>query len=366
MVLTRWLVIPFLLALTACAPALLEVPETWLSVPEMQAVAPVPRRTTDGPIRIADEFTGPKLANGDKLLTQPFAAIDSFDYSESRGEVAFSARRDQGFDIGLVSSDGSPISWVPADPADEVAVQWAPRGNKISYVLRLPGGDVIRTLHIPTAASMAVSFEGAAVHSVTWDAAAERFTVTSSTLDASPRVEVMKYSGAERKEVEPPAVTLDVELEPVAPGAILLRPRDLKYDEKLPLVLWSAADLSWSDARATLLRNARVGLVVVTREPGEELWKAVQAIPWIDATRVFVVGPFWSAGSQPAGRRAESPSLQGAREALVITTDPTLPPGRYRRMGRTVAVAPAVVQSFAAGFIADQLKRTGPTNGSSR
>jgi len=295
------------------------------------------------------------------VLTEPFAAIDSFDYSESRGEVAFSAKRAGGFDIGLVSSEGRPISWIPADPADEVAVQWAPRGNKISYVLRLPGGDVVRTLHIPTAASLAVPFDGAAVQSVTWDDAAERFSVSYSTLDASPRVEVMKYSGAERKVVEPPAVTLDVELETVAPGAVLLRPRDLKYDEKLPLVLWSATDLSWSDARAALLKNARVALVVVTREPGEELWKAVGAIPWIDATRAFLVlVERWPL------RPPSSPAAEAAGAPLVITTDPSLPPGRYRRGGRTVAVPPAVVQSFAAGFIADELKRTGPTNGSSR
>lgn len=370
---------PFLLALTACASTSYPVPQSWLSVPQAPRMRSLalddrgnvshtgerpPRRTQDGPIRIADEFVGPKLANGQKLLTEPFAAIDSFDYSESRGEVAFSAKRAGGFDIGLVSSDGSPISWVPPDPADEVAVQWAPRGNKISYVLRLPGGDVVRTLHVPTAASMAVPFDGAAVHALAWDPAAERFAVSYSTLDASDRVDVTKYSGAERKIVVPPAAELDVELEPVAPGAILLRPRDLQYDEKLPLVVWSATDLQWSDARAALLKNARVAVVVATRAPGEELWRAVKATPWIDSERLFLVGSFWSAGSEPARRRAEGPSLQ--RGTVVIASDPALPPDRYRRSGNTVAVAPAVVQSFAAGFIADQLKRTGPTNGSSR
>jgi hypothetical protein len=310
------------------------------------APAPPSRRTHDGPIRLADEFTGPKLANGEKLLTPPFAAIDSFDYSESRGEVAFSARREAGFDIGLVSSDGSPISWVPPDPADEVQVQWAPRGNKVSYVLRLAGGDVVRTLHVPTAASMAVAFEGGTVHALAWDPPAERFAVTWSTPDASDRVEVMKYSGADRKVVVPPAERLNVELEQL-PGAVLLRPRDLRYDEKLPLVLWSAEGLQWSDARAALLRQARVAVVVTTRAPSEELWRAVEATPWIDATRLFAVGGC-------------------PRDGICITTDPALPPGRYTRNGRTVTVAPAVVQSFAAGFIADQLTRTSPTNGSSR
>jgi hypothetical protein len=378
MVVKRVLVFPFLVAFTACVSTRTQVPETWLSVPQaprmrsltLDAAGKVahtpekpPRRTQDGPIRIADQFTGPKLANGEKILTEPFAAIDSFDYSESRGEVAFSARRGTGFDVGLVSSDGSPISWLPPDPSDELAVQWAPRGNKVSYVLRLGAGDVVRTLHVPTAVSMAVTFDGGAVHALAWDPAAERFAVSYSTPDASDRVEVMKYSGAERKVVVPPAERLNVELEPFG-GALLLRPRDLRYDEKLPLVVWSADDLSWSDARAALLRNARVAVVVATRAPGEELWRAVEATPWLDAKRLCLVGSFWSAGSHPARRRAESPSLQG--EPIVITTDPALPPNLYHRSGRTVTVAPAVVQSFAAGFIADQLKRTSPTNGSSR
>jgi hypothetical protein len=37
-----------------------------------------------------------------------------------------------------------------------------------------------------------------------------------------------------------------------------------------------------------------------------------------------------------------------------------------QRRDGTVAVAPAVVQSFAARFIAEELKRTGTRNGSSR
>ena len=62
-----------------------------------------------------------RIYNGDKPVTEAFAAIDSFAYSESRGEVAFSAKREGGFDIGLAASDGSKTNWVPADPADEVS-----------------------------------------------------------------------------------------------------------------------------------------------------------------------------------------------------------------------------------------------------
>jgi hypothetical protein len=304
-----------------------------------------PKAQSDGPIHLS----GGRLMNGEKALTAAFLAVDSFDFSEPRGEVVFSARRETGFDIGLVSSDGSPISWVPADPADELSVQWAPRGNKISYVLRASGGDVVRTLHIPTSATLQVPFENATIQALAWDAAAERYAVAYSTPDASERVDVLKYSGAERRTAVAPAVRLDVDVEPFAPGAILLRPRDLRYDEKLPLVVWRATDFAWSDARAALLQNARVAVAVTTGDPSQELWSRVEATPWLDTARTFVVG-------------AEA----GRDTAVEIAGEQTVPTGRYRRNRNLVSVSPAVVQSFAAGFIADQLKRTSPTNVSSR
>jgi hypothetical protein len=49
----------------------------------------------------------------------------------------------------------------------------------------------------------------------------------------------------------------------------------------------------------------------------------------------------------------------------MIVDDPALNASQYGRRGNIVTVPPAVVQSFAAGYIAAQLKRTTPTNGSS-
>lgn len=336
------------------------IPREWLSVPEaprmrtlvLDATGEVSHQPQERPRSVADgsiHLSAGRLMNGEKALTDAFLAVDSFDYSAERGEVVFSAKRGDSFDIGLVSSDGSPISWVPPDPADELDVQWAPRGNKISYVIRTSGGDVVRTLHIPTSASLPVAFENATVHALAWDRAAERYAVAYSTPDASDRVEVLRYSGAERRTAVAPAVRLDVEVEPFSPGAIVLRPRDLRYDEKLPVVIWTAADFGWSDARAALIENARVAVVVTTRTPAEELWRAVDATAWMDASRAFVVGG-----------RGESAN------ATLIVPEQSVPPGRYRRVGNLVSVSPAVVQSFAAGFIAHQLKRTSPTNGSSR
>jgi hypothetical protein len=359
--LTPLLLFPLLVAIASCQKTDFSIPSAWLSVPEparMRSLVldeqgkvshraqPAARPPSDGPIYLS----GGRLMNGEKALTDGFLAIDSFDYSEARGEVVFSAKREEtGFDIGLVSSDGSPINWAPADPADELDVQWAPRGHKVSYVLRASGGDIVRTLHIPTAATLQVPFENATIHALAWDPAAERYAVAYSTPDASDRVEVLKYSGAERRMVLPPAMRLEVEVEPFAPGAILLRPRDLRYEEKLPVVVWRASDFGWSDARAALMQNARVAVVVTTRIPSEELWRRVDATAWIEGKRAFVVG-----------------DDGGREEAIRISGEQSVPAGRYRRTGNVVAVPPAVVQSFAAGFIAEQLKRTSPTNGSSR
>jgi len=341
----------FVLVLTGCVSATRSIPTNWRDVPHAPRIRAV-QLDADGkvttalpPLRTSDvRVDNIHIVRGNHELTPAFKAIDSFDVSESRGEVAFSAKKDTNFDIGLVSTDGSPISWVPADPADEVAVQWAPRGNKISYVVRSKGGDFVRTVHIPTSATVLADFPGAKVEAFGYEPKGEKFAVAYSTPDASDRIEVMKYDGAERTFATRPAVTLDVEVESIAPEAIVLRPRDMTYNEKLPLVVWLDDEpFAWNDARAELMRTARVAIVVARRLTGQ-VWDAAKATPWIDMSRAFVVG-------------ANAPN------ATAIVGDALVKAGAIRTEGATVAVAPALVPSFAAHFIADRLKRT---NGSSQ
>ena len=340
-----------LLIAVACATAVPKIPTTWRDIPHAPRIRAV-QLDADGkvttalpPLRTTDVHVDHnRIMRGDRELTPAFKAIDSFDVSESRGEVVFSAKKDTNFDIGLVSTDGSPISWVPGDPADEVAVQWAPRGNKISYVVRSKGGDFVRTVHIPTSAQVMADFPGAKVETLAYDAKGEKFAVVYSTPDASDRIEVMKYDGAERKFATQPAVTLDVEVASIAPEAIVLRPREMTYNEKVPLVIWLDDEpFAWNDARAELMRMARVAIVITRRLTGP-VWDAAKATPWISASRAFVVG-------------ANAPN------ATAIVGDASVKSGDIRDQGAMVAVAPALVPSFAAHFIADRLKRT---NGSSR
>lgn len=358
--------IPFLVLVSGCATTLQPIPADWSGLPAAPRIRSLalgadgkvtypavlaPRRVGDN-LRVNDGM----LLNGDKVLTERFAAIDSFSFSEARGEVAFSARRKDNFDVGLVSSDGSPVNWVPEDPADEVDVQWAPRGSKISYVIRVRGGDVVRSLHVPTAASLSVPFPLATIHALAWDPQAERYAVSYSTPDASDRVDVLEYDGDAHRTVIEPAAKLDVEVEPFAAGSLLLRPRDLLYDEKVPVVVW-VGERPWNDARAALIRGARVAVIILDRSPADGLRETIERTSWMDSSRLFVVHA--SAPLKPL-------SPEQWPGATFFLPDAGIAGGRYRVAGRVVSAAPRDIQSVAAGFIADQLKRTSPPNGSSR
>jgi hypothetical protein len=237
-------------------------------------------------VRIADG----KLVNNGKDLTPQFAAIESFDVSAERGEVVFSAKRKDNFDIGLVALDGSDIHWVPEDPADETGPVWAPRGNKVAYIVHGKAGDTVRTVHIPTATQLSVPFPYASVQAFAWDVPAERYFVVLSSPDVSERVESVKYDGqAPRIEVAP-EVTLNVATEPLG-GALVLRPPTVRYGEKIPLVVWIAnPPYQWDDDRGTLMRNKRVACAIMPRTPDDAFWAAVDAAPWIDAQHVYVIG----------------------------------------------------------------------------
>src|SRR2546428_8682997 len=204
-----------LLFLMGCA-TLTPVPEAWRSVRQAPRITDLCTRVTCAPGNAADvRVVDGKLVAGGKDLTPQFRAIQSFDVSLERREVAFSAKRRDNFDIGLVSLDGSDIHWVPEDPADETDVQWAPRGNKISFVVHTRTGDLVRTVHIPTSFQLTADFPYTAVRALGWEPAAERYAVVLTSPEASERIERLKYSGAGRESDVAPAVRLDVSIEPL-------------------------------------------------------------------------------------------------------------------------------------------------------
>jgi hypothetical protein len=348
---------PFLMALALGACASLPtspVPEAWTRVDEAPKITTVAWRDgafrgdlsdlRGGPtaIRVVRAGGGEKIVNGDKDVTPIYPAIDSFDYSDERHEVIFSAKREKGYDIGLAADDGSEIHWLPDDPADELGVRWAPKGNKVSYLVRGSVGTLIRTLHIPTSTQLTVDFPWASIRSFAYEPTGQRYAVVYSTPDASERIESLKYGGEERRLEVAPSRKLDVTVDRRG-DALLLIPNAIRYGEKLPLVVWMSSDpLAWSDARASLMRNARVACAVVTREPE---WSSFREIPWVDSSRLYLVGD------------ASAPS-----PVTVIHPSAGLN-GRFERRANLVTVPAGIVESFAAGFIADQLKGTSPPDG---
>ena len=94
-------------------------------------------------------------------------------------------------------------------------------------------------------------------------------------------------------------------------------------------------------------------MVVTKQAPDEDLWKTVQETPWLDRERSYVVNA------------PQRPAISN-RQATLIAADATLPPNHYAREANLVRVTPSVIQSFAAGFIAEQLKRTNPAHGRSQ
>ncbi|MDQ6802144.1 MAG: hypothetical protein M3041_15070 [Acidobacteriota bacterium] len=238
-----------------------------------------------------------KLVNDGKDLTPQFAAIESFDVSLDRGEVVFSAKRKDNFDIGLVALDGSEIHWVPEDPADEMGPVWAPRGNKVAYIVHGKAGDTVRTVHIPTATQLSVPFPYATIRALAWDLPAERYFVVLSSPDASERVQSVKYDGQAPRTDVAPEVTLDVGTVPIG-GALVLRPATIRYGEKIQLVVWIAnPPYQWDDDRGTLMRTKRVACAIMPRAPDDAFWAAVDATPWIDAQHVYVIGGRSSRGT---------------------------------------------------------------------
>ncbi|HEX3107752.1 MAG TPA: hypothetical protein VHU41_01575, partial [Thermoanaerobaculia bacterium] len=143
----RGAVVASLALLVACATTpddTRPIPEAWLNAPpapEYHEASYGPREPRTSALHIVKTNEGVALANGDKVLTPYYLAIDSFDVAPEGDLAVFSAKRSDNFDVGLVATAGSGVNWVPSDPRDEVAVQWAPRGNKVSFIIRAALGD---------------------------------------------------------------------------------------------------------------------------------------------------------------------------------------------------------------------------------
>ncbi|MGH9456536.1 MAG: TolB family protein, partial [Thermoanaerobaculia bacterium] len=281
------------------------------------AVASVRRPDGETLVRVGSDGTATDLAG-------PFPDIDSFAVSPDGVDVVFSAERDGGYDVGLVASAGTEgVRWIPADPLDERMVSWAPRGNKVTYAIGLPGGTVLRTVHIPTGFQLSVPLGPVDARELAWEPRAERFAVRIASAGAADRVDVLRYGGEQRRTVVAPTASFGADVQPLAgmPGAAVVAPEGLRYNERVPAVVWvvAADENAWDPVRARVYKNRRSGALVVPAGAAvtKSFWDAVEALGWVDPARVYVI----AADDVQRIARAVPPSI----EATFVTTAPGAP-----------------------------------------
>lgn len=305
-------------------------------------------QTPDG-----ETLTRLTAAGRQRIFTSPLPAIESFDVSPDGTEIVFAAKR-QSLDVGIVSVDGGEPRWVGTDPSDETTVTWAPRGNKVSWVIHTFGGDVVRTVHIPTAFSLLADTAGATVRNVAWEPEAEKFVYISSSTASSDEIFEIRYGGEARKSIVAPTAVADISLEswPEAGATSLLAsPHNARYGHVYPLVIWvGGSPRSWSDARGAVWNLGGIG-IASTSKLDEQFWDAAARLPWVDAKEVTVI----------AFEPIDPGSLSQTMKATVVAPDSARQNTILRDESNTVLTRVAgagadVVESIAVRTIIRQRK----------
>lgn len=220
------------------------------------------------------------------LLPSDVRELDSVDVSPDGKEVVFSGRRDAGFDIALVSADGSEPRWVYPDVLDEVNVTWAPRGSKITYAVEGNFGTILRSVHVPTSWQLAVDLPFSRVISLVWEPSAEQFAVVKQGSAERPNAEMISFGGEIRRPLTGnPSVP--GEPEPLGDG-VLIRSTVSRYNEKVPLVVMVDEEpLRFREATAILRRGGIAVAILPPRSAGEI--EGLSRQPWVDPSRFFAI-----------------------------------------------------------------------------
>ncbi|MFN2442073.1 MAG: hypothetical protein ABR517_05270 [Thermoanaerobaculia bacterium] len=251
-------------------------------------------------VAITREIDGERLVRLDAggevaVLAGPFAAIDSFDLSPDGVEAVLSARRDDNFDVALASTAGGEVNWIGPDPLDETMVSWAPRGSKVTYKIEAPMGSVLRSVHVPTGFQRSFSWPGTLVRGLSWQPLAEKFVVLAESPAWPPHARIADYAGDAWNPLFGDAVPVAGDPEPAAAlrNTWVWAPRDLRYGESVPLIVWlEGGELwEWNGVRADLQQNLRIGTAVLGRGTEQPGWlKALLSeLRWADPGQVFVV-----------------------------------------------------------------------------
>ena len=230
-------------------------------------------------------------------LAGPFRKVDSYDVSPDEKEFVIAADAGKGFDVAVGSTSSSALRPVGSEVLPETMVSWAPRGNKITYLLETGDGTIVRTVHVPTAFQVAAAFDGARVEGLAWEPRAERFAVVLSSPSASGHIRTVAYGGEAPTELLAPELSQTAPVERLQESSrddLVTAPRAIRYGQRYPVVIWTAVQepYAWNDARAAVIRNSDVGVIVTPRAVGEldqPFWASVLSYPWVDSRRLFVV-----------------------------------------------------------------------------
>lgn len=220
-------------------------------------------------LSIVKDESGERLvsvtAEGRSDASPVFGAIDSFAVAPRGDEIVYSALRDGGFDVAIASPDGKQVNWIPADRGDEVGVTWAPRGNKVSYLIRRPDGTLVRSVHVPTSFQLTFETVFEAVRILAWEPRAEKIVMVLDGPSRGPHIDWVEYSGANRVSLSSSAFSVNRDPERLiagGEGVILLPPPVVRYGETLPLfVVMSNEPLAW-DERVRDLDALGGGIVI--------------------------------------------------------------------------------------------------------
>jgi hypothetical protein len=244
-------------------------------------------------------FDGP----GGTAITPTFADIDSWDAAPKGDEVVFSARRESGFDVGIVSASGGEIKWVAPDPLDERNVTWAPRGNKITYTLESLDATLVRSVHVPTSFQVVFDLPLTTVRRIAWEPRAERIAIVVESPVSGPSIDWVGYQGDGRATLVEATETVSSPVETLlwSEGAgVLLGPGSVRYGESRPTVLWIDREtrFAWR-GDAARLRDAGVPVLFVEPDRLGNPVDALGELPWHDPGQVYVVNVSSRPGESP-------------------------------------------------------------------
>lgn len=267
------------------------------------------RRDAEGErlVRLEWPETGSVLE--ETVLTDPLEKIHAIEPDHDQKELALSVSRDHSRDIAIANAEEPIMNWVPSDPADEVRPRWSPVGYKLSYVVRNRGGDILRTVHVPTAAMVLLDFPDSRVIDYAWLPDGERVVVALSSVTSSDHVIEATYTGSSKTVVVDPRHHYDRQIErlPGTPaGSSLIMPGSVSYDERRPLVIWltggTAGAGGFDPDLIPLLERLDLGLLIFngsSADLGPSLWSEIEEMRWVSRDEVWLVGPVGSEATVP-------------------------------------------------------------------